>query len=89
MEKTNLKISVIGAGNIGSAVARGIASTRGNVCVYNRSATKLDALRGTEGIVQLTTDLSAAPRGLAMYVKCGTGESRQTLKKKNGKTNKQ
>lgn len=85
MEKTNLKISVIGAGNIGSAVARGIASTRGNVCVYNRTASKLDALRGTEGIAQLTTDLSAAAEGAGVIVICVEGDAVEPVIKNMGK----
>lgn len=62
MDKNNIdeKVLVVGAGNIGGAMARGLALTGTEVVLYNRSAGRLAAFEGTPGINILTTSLAEA-----------------------------
>ena len=64
-----MKIAIIGAGNMGGAIARGVARTaKGtNVIVSNPSAGKLDALKQEFPQIETTTDNCAAVAG-ADYV---------------------
>ena len=58
-----MNISIIGVGNMGGAVARGLAS-RGkyNICVSDPSTEKLDLLKGEFPDVETTTDNIEATR---------------------------
>lgn len=64
-----MKIAIIGAGNMGGAIARGVARTaKGtNVIVSNPSVGKLDALKQEFPQIETTTDNCAAVAG-ADYV---------------------
>lgn len=53
------RVLVVGAGNIGGAMARGIAAGGTRVILFNRSERRLDAFRQVDNIVT-TTDLTAA-----------------------------
>lgn len=53
------RVLVVGAGNIGGAMARGIAAGGTRVILFNRSERRLDAFRKVDNIVA-TTDLTAA-----------------------------
>lgn len=50
MKKTTETVLVLGAGNIGSAMARGIAAGGTPVVLYNRSRGRLAAFAGVDGI---------------------------------------
>ncbi len=59
-----MKIAIIGAGNMGGAIACGLASSgrfgAGDIVCANPSTAKLDILRGRYGIISTTTDNVAA-----------------------------
>lgn len=60
-----MKIAIIGAGNMGGAIARGLAARVASVdiCVSNPSAGKLDALKQEFPAINITTDNCAAVCG--------------------------
>lgn len=60
-----MKIAIIGAGNMGGAIARGLALTAEGVdiCVSNPSAGKLDALKSEYPSINTTTCNSEAAAG--------------------------
>ena len=59
-----MKISIIGAGNMGGAIARGLAA-KGiyNICVSNPSEAKLVAIKNEFPKVETTTDNKSAVAG--------------------------
>lgn len=59
-KNTTDKVLVVGAGNIGGAMARGLAAAGTEVILYNRSSSRLAAYEGTPGITLLTTSLAEA-----------------------------
>lgn len=69
-----IKICVVGAGNIGSAMARGLARSGVEVSVYNRSEERLAALAGVER-VSCTTSLTDALAGCRIALICVEGEA--------------
>jgi len=69
-----VKICVVGAGNIGSAMARGLAKSGVRVAVYNRSKGRLDALAGIVGI-SCTTSLGEALDGCDIALICVEGDA--------------
>ncbi len=70
MKKQNTveKVLVVGAGNIGGAMARGLAASGTEVVLYNRSAGRLAAYEGTPGITLLTTSLAEAASAAPAFV---------------------
>lgn len=68
-------VAVIGAGNIGGAMARGLARAGATVHLYNRSAGRLDAFAGVAGVEIRTTDIGEALRGASMVVVCVEGHA--------------
>lgn len=54
------RVLVVGAGNIGGAMARGLATAGVEVLLYNRSAGRLAAFEGVDGIAMRTTALPEA-----------------------------
>lgn len=58
-KKYDTPVLVLGAGNIGSAMARGIAAGGRKVVVYNRSLGRLKAFEGAENI-ECTTNIDQA-----------------------------
>ena len=83
--KQHTAIAVLGAGNIGSAMARGLASTQGGVRLYNRSAGRLEAFGETPGVELRTTDLKKAIDGASIIVLCVEGEAVEPVIKQMGK----
>ena len=73
-KNNKVKICVVGAGNIGSAMARGLAKSGMTVSVYNRSRNRLDALAGIVGI-SCTTELPEAPDGCDIALICVEGDA--------------
>lgn len=74
IKKNNVKICVVGAGNIGSAMARGLAKSGVDVSVYNRSAGRLKAFDGMDGI-SCTTSLADALNGCGIVLICVEGDA--------------
>lgn len=74
IKKNNVKICVVGAGNIGSAMARGLAKSGVDVSVYNRSAGRLKAFDGMDGI-SCTTSLADALKGCGIVLICVEGDA--------------
>lgn len=68
--KSDMKVAVIGAGNMGSAMARGWARAFGGVSVIvsNPSTCKLDALRDEFPDISVTTDNADAARSADIVV---------------------
>ena len=64
-----MKISIIGAGNMGGAIARGLAA-KGiyNICVSNPSEAKLVAIKNEFPKVETTTDNKSAVAGADIVV---------------------
>lgn len=70
MIPVNKNILVVGAGNMGGAMARGFAAGGFDVTLYNRSAGRLEPFRGVKGIT-VTDDLSVAFKKIpAMVLLC-------------------
>lgn len=78
-------IAIIGAGNIGSAIARGLASSHGAVRLYNRSRNRLDDFGDAPGVELRTTDLSKAIDGAAVIVICVEGDAVEPIIRQMGK----
>lgn len=74
IKDNKLKICVAGAGNIGSAMARGLAKSGMEVAVYNRSEGRLAALAGIEGI-WCTTSLRDAMADCDIALICVEGDA--------------
>jgi pyrroline-5-carboxylate reductase len=53
-----MRIGILGAGNMGGAIARGYAASGGTVCVYDPDTAKTDALAagGTDGDIEVAAD---------------------------------
>ncbi|MCM1066976.1 MAG: pyrroline-5-carboxylate reductase [Muribaculaceae bacterium] len=77
-------IAVIGAGNIGSAMARGLVRTGARISLYNRSSGRLEAFGEHEG-VERTTDLTKAVDEASMVVICVEGDAVEPVVKQMGK----
>jgi pyrroline-5-carboxylate reductase len=62
-----MKIAIIGAGNMGGAIARGLAQgsiiRTEDICVSNRSVGKLEALKGDFPGIQTTCSNAEAAEG--------------------------
>ena len=67
-----MKIAIIGAGNMGGAIACGLAASgeykAGEIVCANPSLGKLDALRSRYDIIATTTDNLAAAKGADMVI---------------------
>lgn len=77
MEKTNTStytVAVLGAGNIGSAMARGLASSGHSVHLYNRGEARLESFGDMKG-VRRTTSLEEALAGAHMALICVEGHA--------------
>lgn len=74
IKDNKLKICVAGAGNIGSAMARGLAKSGLEVSVYNRSEGRLKALAGIDGI-SCTTSLRDAMTDCDIALICVEGDA--------------
>lgn len=68
-----LKISIIGAGNIGTAMARGLAAAGYAVTIYNRSAGRLDRF-ACSGMT-CTTDIVEAACHASIVLICVEGQA--------------
>ncbi len=86
MNTENLKIAVLGAGNIGAAFARGLARRSTGVGVYNRSEARLEQFRSDSSFRMLTTDLCEAVEGADIVVICVEGDAVEGLIKAMGKS---
>lgn len=64
----NSKIAIIGAGNMGGAIARGLARHGYAVKVANRSAAKLDALKTEFSSIETTASNAEAAAGAAIVI---------------------
>ena len=69
-----VKICVVGAGNIGSAMALGLAKSGVHVSVYNRSEGRLKALAGIAGL-NCTTSLPEALEACDIALICVEGDA--------------
>lgn len=69
-----IKICVVGAGNIGTAMARGLARSGVEVSVYNRSEGRLAAFAGMAG-VRCSTSLVEALADCAIALICVEGDA--------------
>lgn len=65
---TNSKIAIIGAGNMGGAIARGLAARGMRVAVSNPSLPKLEALSSEWPSIEVTTDNAEAARGASIVI---------------------
>jgi len=75
MEKENtLTVAVLGAGNIGSAMARGLAGSGHTVHLYNRGAARLESFGSMPGVVP-TQSLEDALRGADLSLICVEGHA--------------
>ena len=67
-----MKIAIIGAGNMGGAIACGLAASgeykAGEIVCANPSRGKLDALKSRFEIISTTTDNLAAAEGADMVI---------------------
>ena len=63
-----MKIAIIGAGNMGGAIAIAAAKTGGDVVVANPSTGKLEALKAAEPRIDVTTDNIKAAEGADLVV---------------------
>lgn len=70
----DITVAVLGAGNIGKAVASGIGAAIGNVRLWNRSASRLEGLE-IEGVALYTTDIVKAVGGADMVAVCVEGDA--------------
>lgn len=78
-------IAVVGAGNIGSAVARGLGRAGARVRLYNRGRARLEAFGEAPGVEVLTTDLAKALDGAAVVVICVEGDAVEPVIRSMGK----
>lgn len=69
-----VKICVVGAGNIGSAMALGLVRSGVHVSVYNRSEGRLKAFAGIAGLA-CSTSLSEALSGCDIALICVEGDA--------------
>lgn len=74
MENKNIKICVLGAGNIGAAMVRGLAGSGVSVSVWNRSARRLEGLAPLKN-VSCSTDMAAALDSCDIALVCVEGRA--------------
>ncbi len=84
MTDKTLTIAVLGAGNIGGAVARGLVGGACRVRIYNRSAARLEAFKADSSYEMLTTDLTEATEGADIVIICVEGHAVEPLIKAMG-----
>lgn len=77
-------VAVIGAGNIGSAMARGLLRAGCMVNVFNRSRSRLEALEGA-GFATLTTKLGQTVADADIAVLCVEGDAVASMVKEVGR----
>ena len=87
MSESRYVITVLGAGNIGGAVARGLAHGNAEGRVYNRSVSRLEGFAEDErrAFGMITTELAKAVDGASMVVICVEGDAVEPLIKQMGK----
>lgn len=68
-------IAVLGAGNIGTAMARSLLRGGVHVRVYNRSVKRLQAFADANPGAECTTDINAAVAGAGMVLVCVEGHA--------------
>lgn len=78
-------IAVVGAGNIGSAMARGLGRAGARVNLYNRGRARLEAFGEAPGVQLLTTDMAKALDDAAVVVICVEGDAVEPVIRQMGK----
>ena len=79
-------IAVIGACNIGAAMARGLGRAGAKVRLYNRGRARLEAFGEAPGVEMLTTDIAKALDGAAVAVICVEGDAVEPVIRQMGKS---